>query len=143
MPSINRRRTTNDWIALARSGGRSEYDCWPWPGCLDGEGYGVVRTEEGRRRAHRVIFEAVREPIPDGLVIDHLCRNRACINPDHLDPVPNLVNIARGVGPTAVNQRKDRCINGHLFDDANTYVCRRGWRQCRRCHKDRLRKAAS
>jgi hypothetical protein len=80
-------------------------------------------------------------PIPEGLVIDHLCRNRGCINPTHMEPVTNAENVLRGEGPTAVNARKTHCKRGHPFDDVNTYVYAKG-RACRMCHQLRQRAAA-
>jgi uncharacterized UBP type Zn finger protein len=90
--------------------------------------------------AHRVSYEAANGPIPEGLVIDHLCRVAACINPDHLEAVTQRENMLRGVGPVAVNVQKTRCTHGHLFDSDNTYWTSVGARQCRACNVARQRR---
>jgi hypothetical protein len=81
------------------------------------------------RLAHRVIYEYLVGPIPDGLSIDHLCRVRHCVNPAHLEPVTHRENVLRGQAPTAVNGRKTRCKRGHEF---NRTV--RNGRRCYTCH---------
>ena len=71
--------------------------------------------------AHRAYYERYVGPIPEGLVIDHLCRNRRCVNPTHLEPVTSAENNLRGLGPGAVNRRKKACHRGHAFTPENTY----------------------
>jgi hypothetical protein len=71
-------------------------DCWLWTGAVDAKGYGRVLTPDGHRPAHRLAYELAVGPIPDGLVIDHLCRTPGCINPDHLEPVTRRENTLRG-----------------------------------------------
>ena len=73
---------------------RDANGCWLWTGALL-DGYGIVKVGGGVRRAHRVVFEFERGPIPDGLELDHLCRVRRCVNPDHLEPVTKAENIRR------------------------------------------------
>lgn len=72
--------------------------CMPWPGLINHKGYGKISIGGKGRQAHRAVYENVVGPIPDGLVIDHLCRNRCCVNPDHMEPVTNRENILRGEG---------------------------------------------
>lgn len=90
---------------------------------------GSVKTAS----AHRVSYEAFIGPVPDGLILDHLCRVRHCVNPWHLEPVTGTENVLRGVGPTAINARKTHCIHGHPFDDRNTILDGRGYRHCLTC----------
>lgn len=90
--------------------------CWFWLGHINGSGYGVIGVGGKARLAHRVSYEVFVGPIPDGLVIDHLCRNRACIAPTHLQPVTQEVNVRRG----ASTERGTHCGNGHEFTKANT-----------------------
>lgn len=114
-------------------------DCWWWIGRINvANGYGQVRDDEGRLRvAHRVAYELWVGPIPDGLVLDHGCHNRACVRPDHLEPVTAKENTARSDSPPAINGRKTHCIHGHAFDNVNTRVQASGRRVCRRCTADR------
>jgi hypothetical protein len=116
--------------------------CWEWRGARDPNGYGTFTVaRKVTHFAHRYAYELFVGPIPEGLVIDHLCRNRGCINPTHMEPVTNAENVLRGEGPTAVNARKTHCKRGHPFDDVNTYVYAKG-RACRMCHQLRQRAAA-
>lgn len=112
-------------------------DCWVWTGTLDGTGYGVFCHAGKRFRSHRYSYELMVAEIPAGLVIDHLCRNRACCNPWHLEPVTEQVNIIRGIGPTAINAAKTECPQGHAYSPDNVYVDRSGYRYCRQCRSDR------
>lgn len=93
--------------------------CWFWTDALS-HGYGTFWNGERSVRVHRYAWEELRGEIPKGLVIDHLCRNRHCVNPDHLEPVTDRVNVLRGVGITAINATKTHCIHGHEFTRENT-----------------------
>lgn len=115
-----------------------ESGCWRWTGAR-AHGYG--RFWAGRRSAaghpsaemaHRFAYELLVGQIPDGLEIDHLCRNRACVNPAHLEPVTRLINQRRGNAPMQAQRKQTHCKRGHAFDDENTYIWR-GMRRCRRC----------
>jgi hypothetical protein len=114
-------------------------ECWPWLGAKNDGGYGMIGAggkHGGMLRAHRVMWEMERGPIPAGLECDHLCRNRACVNPRHLALVTHRTNTLRGAAPTALNARKTHCPAGHPYDEANTYHAPvTGWRQCRICRR--------
>lgn len=107
--------------------------CMEWTGGLSG-GYGRFDHE----RAHRWAYVNLVGPIPDGLVLDHLCRNKRCVDPDHLEPVPPRVNILRGSAPPAINARRTSCINGHSLEGGGVreYVrpdTGKMMRVCRKC----------
>ncbi len=114
--------------------------CWLWTGnTKHGYGYFYGTAAQKNVRAHRFAYEQSIGPIPKGLTIDHLCRNRICVNPNHLEIVTNRVNVLRGVGETAINARKTICIHGHLLRDHNLYITPNGRRQCRICLASRRR----
>lgn len=110
--------------------------CIEWNGALDQDGYGRVGDWE---MAHRVAYESERGPIPAGLQIDHLCRNRRCVNTKHLEAVTRRENILRGIGPTAVNARKTQCDAGHALAGDNLRVSPNGRRECKECGRVRWR----
>jgi len=113
--------------------------CWLWTGYLaGGQGYGGIEIRGQQCLAHRVVYELLVGPIPEGLELDHLCRNRCCVNPDHLEAVTSKVNVLRGVGISAANAVKTHCVNGHEFTDENTYL-HRGHRHCRKCGREESR----
>jgi hypothetical protein len=82
---------------------------------------------------HRWVYEQLVGPIPAGLVLDHLCRNPACVRPMHLEPVTQQENILRGQGLAAANAVKTECSRGHPYTEANTYRRPDGYRDCREC----------
>lgn len=118
--------------------------CWEWKGEIGYGGYGRMYHKGRSRVAHRIVYELVVGEIPKGLQLDHLCRNRCCVNPKHLEPVTRYVNILRDQGAAAIHARKNYCIRGHKFDLKNTGIlspskgrkyARRGvkYRVCRKC----------
>ena len=114
--------------------------CWVWEGARSKKGYGNFWTDAKKSvRAHRWAWEQANGPIPDGLVIDHLCRHTSCVNPSHLEAVTPGENTLRGYGPTAMNARKTECVRGHSLSGDNLYVDPDGNRNCRACR--RLREA--
>lgn len=128
-----------------------ETGCWEWTASCDHRGYGRIRVggRAGRKvRVHRLSYEMTYGPIPEGMVIDHLCRVRRCLNPDHLEVVSGAVNILRGISVPAVNAAKTHCIRGHEFTPENTYRASNGrgghGRGCRACLREYpARKAAT
>lgn len=116
------------WVRVCRGEG-----CWEWAGSKTAAGYGNLRLPSGANGyAHRVSFELTRGPIPAGMVLDHLCRNRACVNPEHLEPVSQLENVRRGA--SAYGEIKKSCPRGHDMTDAtNVYTRPSGYKVCRHC----------
>jgi hypothetical protein len=112
--------------------------CTLWIGGDNGLGYGVVWHRGGMRRAHRVAWELANGPVPDGLVLDHKCRVRCCINVDHLRAITFRENVLCGEGVSAREARRTACPRGHAYD----IVKRDGRRACRTC-KNQLRRKGS
>lgn len=123
---------------------RTSKECWRWKGCITNVGYGFLsyrilgnRIQVG---AHRLAYEILRGRIQKDMCIDHLCRNRRCCNPWHMEVVTLGENVLRGFAPSAINARKTYCKRGHKFDHENTYIYTRKTfnakqRKCRRCRK--------
>lgn len=133
-------------IRLAESG------CWEWMGRLKGHNIKNARgrysqfAADGYKSGHRWSYFYFKGPIPDGLTIDHLCRNTICVNPEHLEAVSMKENVLRGIGPSAINHKKTHCINGHKFTPDNIRVRKDGRKNCLICkraidrkHKQKLR----
>lgn len=123
--------------------------CWHWMGYIEQDGYGRVAIPAGpkrkyrKRQAHRVIYEILVGPVPPGLQLDHLCRNRCCCNPAHLEPVTAKENIQRSDLSKRGQHWRDKthCPQGHEYTPENTYLDKKGGRFCRACHKVKTREA--
>jgi hypothetical protein len=109
---------------------------WYWQGAIDPKGYGRKGSPTKTLYAHRFVYELLVGQIPEGLTIDHLCRVRHCVNPDHMEVTTIQVNLARGFGVAANNARRTHCKNGHPFDAV--WGARRD-RACKRCANERVR----
>lgn len=117
--------------------------CWLWSGYLKPNGYASMYVNDSARKeyAHRVAYELFKCPIPDGMDIDHLCRVRHCVNPDHLEAVTRKVNVGRSpIMGNPRNKNATHCIRGHELSGENLYVKPNGRRICRTCR--RLRQKA-
>jgi hypothetical protein len=118
--------------------------CWNWTAAINAAGYGVVGMAGKVLRVHRVIYEHARGPIPEKLVLDHLCRNTACCNPDHLEAVTDAVNFSRGNHWAAVVRRTGLCRSGLHAMAEHAYVRSNGTQFCKPCQnlKPRRKKDA-
>lgn len=119
------------WAKVDRTG-----ECWLWAGAtLRGYGRVTVRTDGSATtmQAHRIAYELLVESIPDDMQLDHTCRVRSCVRPNHMDVVTNRENTLRSDGVTAINSRKTHCVHGHEFTPENTIRRKNGNRRCREC----------
>ena len=126
----------------------NENKCWPWYGYIRPDGYGEIAVNGERMRAHRYMYELLCGPIPDGLTVDHLCRNRRCVNPAHLEPVPPRENTQRAFYHGRERQESDgrstKCKRGHEQKGLNVYFApSNGARHCKPCrtYLEKLRRA--
>lgn len=125
-------------------------DCWEWAASKGSNGYGLIRSGSTRRCAHRVVYEMLVGPIPNGLELDHLCKNRGCVRPDHLESVTRAENIRRSdqntvewqaagmVAAAAARRCRTHCLRGHEFTPENTRT-RGTSRICRACNSQAQR----
>ena len=120
--------------------------CWNWTASLNHGGYGMIGGSPPEYKdyrpilAHRVAYKLLIGPIPKDCEIDHLCRNRKCVNPQHLEAVSHKVNCLRGNSPPAIRSRQTHCAKGHPLVGLNLYIHpNTGYRKCRICGRDRDR----
>lgn len=113
--------------------------CWLWTGVVDRLKYGSMEIDGRKAMAHRVAHLLYKGMIPPRLTIDHLCRNRMCVNPAHVEAVPQRVNVLRGVGIAARKTQQTHCDNGHEYTAQNTRRRKGRWRMCRACFNARRR----
>lgn len=122
--------------------------CWEWHGAICKKtGYGKVglgRRGDGVGLVHRVVYELLRDPIPLGMDLDHLCRNRGCCNPDHLEPVTRQVNVSRGARAKGWRDSATHCSRGHRYDyhSGRQWICRTCKREDARSSYERRKAAA-
>jgi hypothetical protein len=131
---VSPRREGRFWAKVEKTD-----SCWLWRAASDTKGYGRFYDGHSIAAAHRVSYELLVGPIPDGLCIDHLCRVPACVNPSHLEPVTNRENVLRGTGFAARLARKTHCKHGHEFTPENTGSHRGHGRRCRTCAREESR----
>ena len=111
--------------------------CWIWTGSVTDSGYGTIRIDGVVTRAHRVVYELLVGLIPNGLEIDHLCRTKPCVNPDHLEPVTHQENTRRGVWIP-----KKQCPKGHPYRMENISLSSKGYKVCLTCKRTQSREYA-
>lgn len=151
--ALEKKRHTPEWFSqhhmdkiLNRRVIDPNTGCWNIPYAINPGGYSQWRSPSRasiqEAFTHRFTYRFLKGPIPDGLHIDHLCRNRACANPDHMEPVTCAVNVLRGEGLCAQNARRSHCSNGHEFTPENTQMVLRSngkqYRRCATCRKEYL-----
>lgn len=111
-----------------------ETPCWVWTRALS-KGYGQKWVDGRTVKAHTWSYERAYGPVPDGLVLDHLCRQRDCVNPDHLEPVTQGENMRRAMTPTMIAFRTGICVRGHPYTPESAYYRADGSKQCRVCER--------
>jgi len=111
-------------------------DCWTWHGGINGSGYGQFSLNAHFAGAHRLAYELTNGAIPHGMQIDHLCRNKLCVNPSHLEVVTSRINVLRSANGAAINAVKTHCPRGHEYTSENTRIYK-GGRLCRSCERER------
>lgn len=129
-------RTKGKWIV-------TDSDCWEWQGAKQVRGYGVLTVLGEQVRAHRYVYENTIGAVPDGMELDHLCRNPPCVNPGHLEPVTHAENIRRHFADHVSDfpsLESSHCPHGHAMTEENTYLKPNGGASCRECGRVAWRK---
>jgi len=142
MPSHPTTTTRKFWAKIDKDGPPPEFRpslgaCWLWLGYISPQGYGKLTRERRQIQAHRYTYELLGGTIPADLDLDHLCRVRHCVRPEHMEPVTRKENAQRGAHGRLVRH----CPRGHAYDEANTYVTKAGRRDCRACHRAEVKAA--
>lgn len=127
------------WQRVDKNGPQSDVGgrCWTWTGAKSSLGYGRVTIHRKTWLTHRYAYTLIVGEIPNGLELDHLCRNASCCNPGHLEPVTHRENMLRGNGMSGRHARSTHCVRGHPRSPENTRVDANGWRHCIPCLKIR------
>jgi len=114
-----------------------DVECWEWLASQNGTGYGKFSIDRDKKSitlyAHRISYMLEHGDIENGFELDHLCRNRSCVNPCHLEPVTSRENKIRGESCSAINARKTHCVHGHPLSGDNLIIAKNGHRKCRAC----------
>lgn len=110
-------------------------DCWNWKGTVSKD-YAVMKLHSRQVRVHRLIYELLVAPIPKGYVVDHVCKNKKCINPNHLQPVTSKENTLRGTSIPAINSKKTHCKRGHSLEGGNLLKGQGNHRRCKLCKRE-------
>jgi hypothetical protein len=108
-------------------------DCWEWTASITDDGYGRFKGHGTMVNAHRFAWELLVGPVPAGMVLDHLCRNRKCVNPDHMEPVTPKENTRRGFLLFMQKRQQTHCVHGHPLSGSNLGRDWRGHRRCKTC----------
>jgi hypothetical protein len=116
---------------ISKTAFNTETGCWEWTASRTNGGYGAVRMPGIANVAHRALYILLVGEVPDDLPLDHLCRNKLCVNPDHLEPVTQQENNRRA------GAARTHCAQGHEYTEENTYRRRNGSRDCRACNRNR------
>lgn len=131
---MNKYNINNFWSKVEKTD-----TCWNWNGCTNGVFYGLISVNNKNILVHRFSYELHKGKIPDGLQIDHLCRNKLCVNPEHLEAVTQYENLKRG-NTWLHHKSKTHCKNGHEYNEENTYKPIPNHRICIICRRERERK---
>lgn len=133
------RITRGEWLRFMSKVVIDNDSHWVWQRYLNADGYGFIDWRGQRYTAHTFAYIALKGPVSRGFEPDHLCRVRACVNPDHLEVVSQRINNLRSMSPSAINARKIVCKQGHPFNEGNTYIRKTGGRTCITCLRERTR----